>query len=314
MPIPAILGGIAVAGAIGGAVKAIEGLSDVSDAKSIASKSETKLKKAREQLNNARIDANDELRNLGQLKIDIFTHQVKHIVDVLSKMKSVSSELAGFQERLTEDEIKQMQQAVTTSLEIHNGLLSGASVGALVGYGAYGSVGMLASASTGTAISTLSGVASTNATLAWLGGGSLATGGFGMAGGSLVLGGLVTAPALAITGFHLASKGEEALTEAKAYEAKNEELIAKIEQMQTEVKGISISALEQQYVLLRAVKYFEEHIKVNDDSNQEKFEVMIKYGKQLKAILDESVLEKDGTPTTNMRGRCEGHIKMSGVF
>lgn len=42
-------------------------------------------------------------------------------------------------------------------------------------------------ASTGTAISTLSGAAATNAVLAWLGGGALAAGGGGMAGGQLLL-------------------------------------------------------------------------------------------------------------------------------
>lgn len=42
-------------------------------------------------------------------------------------------------------------------------------------------------ASTGTAISTLSGAAATNAALAWLGGGALAAGGSGMAGGALLL-------------------------------------------------------------------------------------------------------------------------------
>lgn len=45
----------------------------------------------------------------------------------------------------------------------------------------------LGHASTGTAISSLSGVAATSAKLAWLGGGSLAAGGFGVAGGTAVL-------------------------------------------------------------------------------------------------------------------------------
>jgi hypothetical protein len=52
----------------------------------------------------------------------------------------------------------------------------------MAGFAAFGSVGMLATASTGTAIGTLSGAAATNATLAWLGGGALSAGGFGMAG------------------------------------------------------------------------------------------------------------------------------------
>jgi hypothetical protein len=42
-------------------------------------------------------------------------------------------------------------------------------------------------ASTGTAISSLSGVAAYNASLAWLGGGTIAAGGGGMAAGAMVL-------------------------------------------------------------------------------------------------------------------------------
>jgi hypothetical protein len=60
-----------------------------------------------------------------------------------------------------------------------------------------GSVGI---ASTGTAITTLSGAAAYNATLAWLGGGAIATGGGGMAVGTIVLGGLVAVPVLAVSG------------------------------------------------------------------------------------------------------------------
>ena len=53
-----------------------------------------------------------------------------------------------------------------------------------------GAVTAFATASTGTAISTLSGAAASNAVLAWLGGGSIATGGAGMAAGQVVLTGI----------------------------------------------------------------------------------------------------------------------------
>ncbi len=53
--------------------------------------------------------------------------------------------------------------------------------------GTLGAVTMCGTASTGTAISTLSGAAAKSATLAWLGGGSLAAGGFGMYLGNIVL-------------------------------------------------------------------------------------------------------------------------------
>ena len=59
-----------------------------------------------------------------------------------------------------------------------------------------GIVATVGTASTGTAISSLSGVAATNATLAWLGGGTLAAGGLGMAGGAIVLGAIGIAGAV----------------------------------------------------------------------------------------------------------------------
>lgn len=83
-------------------------------------------------------------------------------------------------------------------------------------------------ASTGAAISGLSGAAAWNATLAWLGGGSLAAGGGGMALGSLVLGGITVGPAVLIGGFMLAGEGEKALTKARKYEAEVNAAIAKI--------------------------------------------------------------------------------------
>ncbi len=75
----------------------------------------------------------------------------------------------------------------------------GGLVGGTTAIGAWGLVSLIGSASTGTAISSLSGVAATNATLAWFGGGSLATGGAGMVGGFWVLGGIVAAPIVFFT-------------------------------------------------------------------------------------------------------------------
>ncbi len=102
----------------------------------------------------------------------------------------------------------------------------------LAAYGAYTGVGMLASTAGGVAIAELSGVAATNVTLAWLGGGALSAwlgggalsvGGFGMVGGMVVLGGLVAGPALAIFGAVSADEMEEKLEKAKAYYSQVEE-------------------------------------------------------------------------------------------
>lgn len=75
------------------------------------------------------------------------------------------------------------------------GATAGAAAGGAAGYATFTAAAMLGSASTGAAISGLSGVAATNATLALLGGGTLAAGGAGVAGGTLLLTGIVAAPA-----------------------------------------------------------------------------------------------------------------------
>jgi hypothetical protein len=73
---------------------------------------------------------------------------------------------------------------------------SGAAVGGGVATGSLAAVGAFGTASTGTAISTLSGAAATNATLAWFGGGAVAAGGWGITWGTVVLTGGSTLIAL----------------------------------------------------------------------------------------------------------------------
>lgn len=84
------------------------------------------------------------------------------------------------------------------------GGLAGAAAGTAGGFAAAGAttavVSAIGTASTGTAISTLSGVAATNATLAALGGGSLAAGGGGMAAGAAVLGGAAAGAGILVGG------------------------------------------------------------------------------------------------------------------
>jgi len=87
----------------------------------------------------------------------------------------------------------------------------GSIAGGTMAVGAWSLVTLFGAASTGTAISGLSGVAATNATLAWFGGGALAAGGAGVAGGMTVLGGIVALPLvyLAAKSTHKKAKGFE---------------------------------------------------------------------------------------------------------
>lgn len=116
-----------------------------------------------------------------------------------------------------------------------------ARVGLAGGFGAAGAaataqgaalwgVTSFAAASTGTAISGLTGAAATNATLAWLGGGSLAAGGGGMAAGAVVLNLIMIAPAALIGGMTFAIVGAKQKTKATEFAA---QVAISIENMET---------------------------------------------------------------------------------
>ncbi|WP_052443944.1 hypothetical protein [Pectobacterium brasiliense] len=120
-------------------------------------------------------------------------------------------------------------QSIERFNQQYSGVLSagfGGIVGGSMALGAWALVSAIGTASTGTAISTLSGVAATNATLAWFGGGALAAGGAGMSGGMLVLGGIVAAPII-----YFAAKS--AWTKARAFQDQEELVKQEHEKLRT---------------------------------------------------------------------------------
>ena len=82
---------------------------------------------------------------------------------------------------------RELQAARAAAGQAGAGLAAGASVAFMAPTAAMWVATTFGTASTGTAISALSGAAATNAALAWLGGGTLAAGGGGMTAGSALL-------------------------------------------------------------------------------------------------------------------------------
>lgn len=105
------------------------------------------------------------------------------------------------------------------------------SVGAGAGAGAATSAAAttFGVASTGAAISGLSGAAAESAALAWLGGGALAAGGGGMALGALALNFVTIGPGLLVAGFVVKGQGKKAVTQAREYQAKIEVEMARLD-------------------------------------------------------------------------------------
>lgn len=138
-------------------------------------------------------------------------------------------------------------------------ILVAGSSGGIAAVGAYTAVGILGTASTGSAIGTLGGVAATNATLAWFGGGAIAAGGGGMAVGTAVLGGIVAAPILFVAASQAKRHFEKNKTVADKYckelETEHASLLKQKEHISNVSKRIDKKVEFLDYVSDRLIHY-----------------------------------------------------------
>ena len=221
MPLPLILGiaaGIAAAGGVGAGVHGGVKLKKAND----TMKSDDKRHKdnvARFEKTNAK--ATKAMDDLGTLELTIlksFTTFSEIIEQIHNRPEFSEVKINGVTiPKYNPEELEKTSVGAGVLL----GGLGGAAAGTAGGFAAAGAttaaVMALGTASTGTAIASLSGAAATNATLAALGGGAIAAGGGGMALGSLVLGGatlgvglLVGGIIFSVTGSTISSKADKA--------------------------------------------------------------------------------------------------------
>ena len=241
-------------------LKVVSGVQAVQDRKkSIKTKEEAdKLKAEVEATNEAvRDDMNDALEEFGKRRLEALHNTVGVFLEYLERLNQKSK--AKEYEFLTEidikpEEIAEMKQIDMKASDAAKVLAVGGGFAAigLAGTPAIvtGLVTSFAAASTGTAISSLSGAAATNAVLAWLGGGAVAAGGGGMAAGATVMAALT---ATATAGLAVIAVGTLAsafyarkYTEATEYLAEVKEWVAQTEASWTVMAGIKHRVLELQ--------------------------------------------------------------------
>jgi hypothetical protein len=218
--IPIVVGAAMAASAIYGLYKGGKAVSDHKDANVANADASQLISRGTSLLDDQRKKTNAVLEDYGARKLRSFNGPIKDFVEAFGQLKNVESLRSPELERLVDGDfsvvsLEGLRRDYQLLMESGLGVGAGLGSGAALAFGAYNGTFLLASASTGTAISTLSGAAATNATLAWLGGGALSAGGFGMAGGTMVLGGLVAGPALAVFGFVVGAKAEATLANAK---------------------------------------------------------------------------------------------------
>lgn len=157
----------------------------------------SKLQLAQQKAEAAAKKTNDKINELGQHTSGLYS-SLTTIQSLFDRIRNVPEENMIKYEKLKAIRVNWKQQAEKIELEYKKaevkaagqgaaGVGAGVAVAALGPTAAMGIATTFGVASTGTAISALSGAAATNAALAWLGGGALAAGGGGMAAGSAFL-------------------------------------------------------------------------------------------------------------------------------
>lgn len=131
------------------------------------------------------------------------------------------------------------------------GIVGAASTGVATPVALSAAVVKYASASTGTPISALSGAAAQKARLAFLGGGSLASGGGGVKLGKTVGSVAAIGPAVLVAGLAVKNQGTKAKTEADRHKTQVEISIARLDARDELLRGVQDRAHELDGLLLR---------------------------------------------------------------
>ena len=324
MPLPLFFIAAAAATAVVGTGKTIKAGVDNSNAKKLNESANSRIEIAKNRLDTARRQSSKMIDKLGSEKLFVLDNSVSKFLVSFEKIKNIDfTGSEGLNElgkiNIDENTFEDLHEMTSFASSLLSGSVTGVASGAVAAFGAYSAATTLATASTGTAIASLSGAAATNATLAFFGGGSLAAGGLGIAGGTAVLGGLVAGPALMVMGFVTGAKASKNLEESYANEAKSKQIAEELETATDLCKNISRRTMMFYNLLVRLDSYFiplvyklgkiveEEGIDYSKYSTESKSIVCAtaSIAQTIKAVLDTAILNEDGSLTIESKDVSE---------
>ncbi len=173
MPLPFILGGLAIAAAGYGVKKGLDAKNANDEAKDLFKKAEERLEETKKRVESAESGYKNALMRLGEKKLHVISRGVSRFVEHFNQLK-------GHEFVINNMDMQNIQEQVSEALNVVNkckemGLSDlaslggvGAAVGVLATYGAYTGI---STAAGGTVLSSLGG------TLAWMSNGAISLGG-----------------------------------------------------------------------------------------------------------------------------------------
>ncbi len=317
MPLPLIIPIASLGGAaLVGAGKTIKAVIDSGEADDVNDQARDVLDNAKSSLEAAKNRCSGALESLGYKKAYVLNDSVSKFVTSFEKLKNVNfqgsvgmDELNKFlAEKKSFEEIKEISILASSLIQ---GVGGGLGAGAALAFGAYSAVAAFGAASTGTPIAVLHGAIATKATLAFLGGGTLAAGGLGVAGGMAVLGGMVAAPTLFVVGLVSGAKASAKLDEAKSNLQRARTVAEDLKNMRIMAYAISRRAQMFSRLLMKLDSYLAplvyemeniitskgEDFAEFDESEQETIAKAASLVKSIKAVLDTPIINDDGGVT-----------------
>lgn len=293
MPLPLIIAGAAIGASIGGGIGSMLDAKDtIKNAKERYDLRRNDYSVAERRYKDRRENAEAKFEALERRRLEALA-TMGRAVDFLKKAKIRELDLEQ-QFEITPQKLAAWEGVSAHAVEVLGGIAKSGAAGVATATGVYGAVGVFGTASTGTAIGTLSGAAAKSATLAWLGGGSLAAGGGGVALGTVVLGGLVAGPALLVAGFFVHSKAEKAKTEVEQQIAEMDKAEAQMEQQIAVIETVLLRIDELHESTDKVDRALDRLLNRGNPADLEDAYQVARTARNLGDLLDVAIVDKNG--------------------
>ncbi len=274
---------------------------------SVIAESNKKIDPIREELNK-------KLEALGKVKVEILETTISEFTALMSKIENLPFD-GGLSSNSHEEDFsfskKEFDSMAISVISLKKLLAktTGAVGSGVASAGAlYAAVAAFGTASTGTLISSVSGAAASNATLAWLGGGVLSVGGGGVALGATVLGGIALVPAVSYLiwkgKFNYADEREEVdkrFEEAIEYATSIDKIIKNFRELARLIEN-TILLINRFSIAVNQLNKQTNHIiaQIGDDfnkySDKQQFLIQkhIAFALELGTLLETPIMKEDG--------------------